>query len=384
MTTSKILACSALLAVAVVSAGCGDDESGSPTSPSGFTTVPADATLMPPTPDSPAEDAQLDTQRPTVTVNNGTSNVPGTLPKTYEFQIADEPTFSPSSASFITAFRVLASGTGIAEGANGKTSFTPPSDLQPATKYYWRARYVQIGQASPWSAVRTFRSKLSGYIRPGELYDPLLQGETVGNKVGNVVFIDGVGAQLQTPDSRITYNLPETISDGEYSMEVTGFDEGSTGDKSKIMSMQEGGGDITTNDYRYTVEYRGANYGGTPGTVAWRVITGDSSEEAGCISDGVRVQVPTTDSETYFWKTTWGSGVANLEIRLGNQSGAQLFAQSIGLNCRPYRPVPHVAHVGAPPGRGSILDATLSGMIARNVWLGNKPRPVSLGSAFRR
>jgi hypothetical protein len=371
----------AVIALAALTAACDNDAN--PNDPSEFNTVPATAELGAPTPDSPADGAQLDTLRPTLTVNNGTSNAPGNLPRTYEFQIADTPTFEASAASFITAYRVILTQGNIPEGANGKTSFTPSTDLQPGALLYWRARMIQIGQASAWSATRSFRTKAAAYNRAGELFDPLVDGQSIGSVIGAVQFIPNVGAKLINNDSRITYNLVETVSQGEFSMIIEGIDEGSESDKGKVFSMQENGGDITTNDYRYTVEYRGRNYGGTPGTVAWRVITGDADEDDGCISDGVRTVVNLTDERAYFWRTSWNPTSADLLIQEGGQGGPTLFSQGIGLNCRPYRPVPHVAHVGAPPGRGSIQDATVAGMIARFVYLGVNPRPAALGTAVR-
>jgi hypothetical protein len=48
---------------------------------------------------------------------------------------------------------VLARQTGIPEGS-GTTSYTPDFDLQPATRLFWRARFVQgSGGNSPgWGA----------------------------------------------------------------------------------------------------------------------------------------------------------------------------------------------------------------------------------------
>jgi hypothetical protein len=76
---------------------------------------------------------------------------------------------------------------------------------------------------------------------------------------------------------------------------VTGFDEGSPGDKSKIMSMQEGTSDITTNDYRFTVEKRGSSYF-MPGAVTFRVIVGGGEH---AIFDGVRLGVAFSDERWY-------------------------------------------------------------------------------------
>ena len=68
------------------------------------------------------------------------------------------------------------------EGADGKTSFTPDADLQPTTRFYWRARMTQGTTVSEWSPVGKFRSKLVGFIRDGALFDPLIHGETVGER----------------------------------------------------------------------------------------------------------------------------------------------------------------------------------------------------------
>ena len=70
-------------------------------------------------------------------------------------------------------YAVLVGKTGVPENGAGKTSFQPDTDLQPTTRYYWRARLVQGSTQSEWSPPMTFQAKLVGYNRPGELYDPL-------------------------------------------------------------------------------------------------------------------------------------------------------------------------------------------------------------------
>ena len=47
-----------------------------------------------------------------------------------------------------------------------------------------------------------------------------------------------------------------------------------------------------------------------------------------------------------------------------------------------YAPSPHYAYLGAPTGRSGVESASIPGAIYRNVWIGNKPRPASLGSAM--
>jgi hypothetical protein len=48
-----------------------------------------------------------------------------------------------------------------------------------------------------------------------------------------------------------------------------------------------------------------------------------------------------------------------------------------------YAPNPQYAYLGAPVGRSGAEAATIPGTIYRNVWLGKKPRPDTLGSALQ-
>jgi hypothetical protein len=48
-----------------------------------------------------------------------------------------------------------------------------------------------------------------------------------------------------------------------------------------------------------------------------------------------------------------------------------------------YAPNPQYAYLGAPVGRSGAESASIGGTIYRNVWLGNKPRPDTLGSALQ-
>ncbi len=179
-----------IVVTCVLTAACGSKSAGgggpAPTTPSPTVTV---ARLTSPTPDSPANQFQLNTLRPTLTVTNGTSDQPqGT--RTYEFQISDRADFtslaagSSLSVKHGTSFLTVATKTGVAEGS-GQTTFTPDEDLQPTTRFYWRARLAQGTATSDWSEVRSFKTKLVGFNRAGELYDPLIHGETVGVRVGS-------------------------------------------------------------------------------------------------------------------------------------------------------------------------------------------------------
>ena len=125
-------------------AACGGSKS--PASP----TPVINPTLTAPALGTPADNEQLDTLRPTLSVKNGTSTVASGA-RTYEFQIADNSEFVVSLGASVH-FAALVSKTGVPEGANGTTSFTVDADLQPTTKFYWRVRLSQGNTVSEWSA----------------------------------------------------------------------------------------------------------------------------------------------------------------------------------------------------------------------------------------
>ena len=185
--------------------------------------------------------------------------------------------------------------TAVPEGTGGKTSFTPDSDLQPTTLFYWRARAVQGTTTSAWSATGTFRSKLVGFLRAGELYDPLIHGETVGERVGSTTFIPGKGIQLNDGQSWVKYLLPQTITSGEFSMDVEGLRANAPGDKTKVLGMQEGQDDFITNEFRVDIQYRGTA-GFPPNAITFRALYGDGEDLESQVRAGhghaVRLDIP--------------------------------------------------------------------------------------------
>ena len=339
--------------------------------------------LTAPVADTPQTDAQLDTLRPTLTVRNGTSDQAGT--RTYEFQIADNADFATAASRAARGYRVVVTKPGVAEGANGTTSFTVEEDLQPTTRLYWRARMTQGSTTSEWSAGVSFRTKLMGFNRAGELYDPLIHGETVGQVVGDVTFISGRGVQLNAFSSHIKYLLPATVSTGEFSMDVEGLRANAPGDKAKVFGMQEGQGDFITNDYRIDIQYRGTA-GFPPNAIQWRVIYGDADDldvryepDTAKRMASVFLLNPAT---TYHWKFNWGPFI-NLRMSEGGITGPVLYDYGLPATDGVYTPNPHYAYLGAPLGRSGNESASIAGAIYRNVWLGVQPRPASLGSALR-
>ncbi|MEO6213655.1 MAG: hypothetical protein ABIP65_08520 [Vicinamibacterales bacterium] len=364
----------AALAALVLCSACSSDSS--PTTPA------PTATLTAPALQAPSSSQQLDTLRPTLTVRNATSSVTGT--RTYEFQISDTTTFTSALTSNITGFAATISQAGIAEGAGGTTSFTPGSDLQPTTVFFWRARAVQGASTGPWSEAGKFRSRLVGFMRAGELYDPLVHGETVGERVGATTFLPGRGMRLDNGRSFVRYRLPQTITAGEFSMDVEGLRANGAGDKAKVFGMQEGDTDFITNDYRIDIQYRGT-LGFPPNAIQWRVIYGDADDlnvryepDTAKRQASVFLLVPST---TYHWKFTWGSSV-RLTMIEGGLGGNTLYDFGLPAPNGRYNPNPHVAYLGAPVGRSGNESASIDGAIYRNVWLSDRPRPSTLGSAI--
>ena len=135
-------------------------------------------------PDGPTPRVRQETLNSTrcvhATVRNGTSDKPGT--RTNEFQISDRTDFSSNVLSYIPGLMVVVSRSGVPEGSGGTTSFTPDADLQPTTRMYWRARMGQGASTSDWSATAQFRTRVGGFNRAGELFDPLITGDTIGER----------------------------------------------------------------------------------------------------------------------------------------------------------------------------------------------------------
>lgn len=370
-----------ILAVAVLAGASACSDNSNPSSPSN-STPSTPPTLTKPTPDSPADGTQLDTKRPTLTVNNGTSNQTATA-KTYEFQISDNSSFA-ATASFNAWFAVTVTATSVAEGTSGKTSYTPTQDLQPTTKYYWRARLVQGSTNSEWSDVRSFKTKLEGYNRPGELYDPLIFGETVGERVGQTTFIAGKGIRVDNNSSLVRYLLPQTVTTGEFSMDVEGLYANAPGDKGKVFSMQEGTTNFTDNKYRVDIQYRGSS-GFPPNAITFRALYGSATDLS------VRYEPDTTTrfnsvyllnaATKYYWKATWGSEFRVI-VKEGGINGSTFYNVGVPSTKGTYSPNPQYAYLGAPVATSGSESASIAGAVYSNVWLSRNPRPASLGSAL--
>ena len=370
MQHKKLIACAA--AALLAGAAACSKNSDTPVSPSAAQVGTSDAgpngeTLKAtaPSPQSPVNNAQPDQLVLTAAKSTGLFDQSLVPAYSYEFQIMNAAGATVCSAT-------------VGGGSGSAVSWTPPGTCTLAfdAPHTWRTRATYQGANGPWSSTASFRSPAGGYIRAQEIFDPLYNGQTVGQAIGTT-FIAGTGLRFNGHDSRVSYRLPQTLEAGEMSVMVLGADEGSPGDKTKIMSMQEGTGDITANDYRMTVEKRGRSYV-IPGAVQFRIITGDAGEEDS-IFDSARIGLDFNSQRWYFWKFTWRTGRADLVVREDGPNGRVIYNQGRGTGTHPYRPSEHWVHLGAPVGRAGPIDASIPGAIYKNFWVSANPRPAFPG-----
>lgn len=328
--------------------------------------------LSAPTIASPGDDEQLGTLRPTMSVQNVTSNRSGT--RTYEFQVSDSTAFT----------NIVASRTGVAEDVTGRTSATVSADLQLSTRYYWRARAAQGDVTSAWSTTGRFRTRSAAYNLPGELWDPLT-GATVGTAVGSTTFVSGEGLKINDLNSYVRYDLPQTMSAGEFSMEVKGLYPNGPAEKMKVFSMFDGTGNLTNTRFEMSAQYRGLS-GNPNNCISFKAVWGDLNirlEPDLAKRNGSVINL--NPAQWYYWQASWTSSSFRLVVRDGGITGAVLYdySRNAPAGSGPYAPTPHYAYLGATSGPYGIDTGSWPGVTYRNVWLSNKPRPASLGSALR-
>ena len=325
-------------------------------------TSPGSATLSAPTATSPVNDQQLDTLRPTFVVANATSTESGT--RTYEFQVS-------TASDFLTT---VVSQSGIAEGSGGSTSFTPSADLSASTRLYWRARAFQGAAISAWSATAQFRTKAGGFNRAGELFDPLNNGQTIGERSGSTTFMGEQGLRVDNNTSWVKYQLAETITSGEISVEVSGLSPNHPGEKSRIFSMADGTPRLFDSPYLFNVQYRGLN-GNPNNAISFKLLNGGEAfkfePDFNQRSAGIRSLNPST---VYLWTATWGS-TFRLTVREGGATGAVIYDMSMPTSGT-YNPTPHTVYLGATDA--NIESGSWPGAIYRNLWVGRGPRPATI------
>jgi hypothetical protein len=237
--------------------------------------------------------------------------------------------------------------------------------------YQWRVRGTSDNAYGPWSAFGTFSTPDNrGYIRGNELFDPLTNGQTVGTVLNDVTFIPGQGVRLNSIESFVQYSLPQPLTDGQFSVIITGLRNSNEQWKTKVMSMLQGDGvNITDNAYRFTADRRNRDQSGS---VRWTLRSrGVDAGEPNCGAASWDA------THLYFWLYQWHlDGTSNLSVQDGGSQGPVFRSCSTKYKA-PYSPNPHWIRLGSIGGRGG--SETLPGAIFRNVWVSPNPRPVFPG-----
>jgi hypothetical protein len=354
-----------LVCLAVFLSGC-TGKSMNPTAPSsstpaGIIGANADGSSLKvtaPVPQSPLNGFRFAAQQPVVlTVANATGMYASGIALSYRFEV-----MTPAGQVVYVSPLVPQGG--------ATTSHQVAIDLDGEAAYTWQARAVYQDIAGPVAARSSFFAPpTDGFLKDSALYDPLINGKTVGEIHGAVIFIPGVGAQMVDFHSWIRYHFKVALREGEYSALVTGVETNTEGSKTRIFAMAEGDGDVTDNPGRMTVEKRGD---GPPGAIAWRFLTSDGE---GVDTVGAERVVREFDpNETYFWEADWRHNFLNVYIAKGGVHGPVHY--SFG---KPYHgfyePEGHTLYAGGGPARGGPENQTVPGMIIRQIWVAADPRP---------
>ena len=135
------------------------------------------------------------------------------------------------------------------------------------------------------------------------------------------------------------------------------------------------------------MQYRGVN-GNPDNCISWKMRLADPAFQLEPDGNDRNKYVMSLDpSHFYFFRAMWNDG---FRMIIQNSVGAGTFydleyksTDYFENRLIPYQPTPHFAYLGANDQREGPENGTFPGEIVRNVFIGNRPRPASLGSALR-
>ena len=254
-------------------------------------------------------------------------------------------------------------------GLQPKPSFDISASLELDKRHTWVVRAEANGSVGPWSTAASFIAPAGGYISGSELYDPLINGTTVGKIVGPVTFIKGVGARMESEASFIEYELPVTLVEGEMSALVTGLAVISQHRRPEGSGHHDARGQ--RRDQRQPLPDERRQAGQRRLCMAIPDRTGRLHPDNQRRSDLIR----STRDLLYFVKATWFGGFFNVEWREGGVNGTTIYSYGKPYS-RQYTPSPHMVFAGNPYYSGDRGDpATVEGMVIRQLWVSGRPRP---------
>src|SRR5262245_4231750 len=216
MTRKSWLCCAVTAVAAGMACAQGSKNVSSPSSMSGGGVgAAADGTTLKasvPTPVSPLNGVKLDFgASPVLVINNSTlqfGNAANAVQLTYRFRVFN-------GAGAIVSNVVVPSGSGTT------TTYTVTAALDGEQIYTWDARAEYSGTFTAYTSRTNARFETpasTGYIKGNEIYDPLINGKTVGITHGPVTWMGAQGLKLDDFTSYIHYDLPQTLAEGEFSM----------------------------------------------------------------------------------------------------------------------------------------------------------------------
>ena len=297
----------------------------------------------------------------TLTAGKAEGKFNKSMPLSYQFQI------STDSGSIVSA----CTGTVTPDGGAATVSYSPSCGLDFDAPYKWKVRARNGDYVGPWSSDASFKTPTGGYIRGNEVFDPLTNGKTAGESTVRCSSFRDRASSCSITSATSRYRLPVNLQArrvlDDDSRRRRRAPKATRARSSRCRKAPTKG--HHDDDYRFTAELRGANYG-APGSVTYRIIAGD-----GVSRDGARSQLNFNSTRWYFWRFSWQTGSARLEVREDSRTGQTIYSSGIGTGSHPYRPDPHYLYLGSPIGRAGALDATLPGGIYKNVWASSRPRP---------
>jgi len=140
-----------------------------------------------PGPTSPINSAQV-TSSPTLTASVATGA--GTAALQYRFELYNEAGTKVETSGLVNT-----------------PSYTVTSNLDFQKNYTWRVRAEYQEHAGPWSSMAKFVSPNGGYIHTGEVFDPIYNGATVGERIGQTTFVTN-GIRMENSQSYVRYAIP--------------------------------------------------------------------------------------------------------------------------------------------------------------------------------
>lgn len=181
--------------------------------------------------------------------------------------------------------------------------------------------------------------------------------------------------------------LAQPLSAGEFSLEIAGLHPNGPGAKLKLFSMSDSTASNYNSPWLFTVQYRGVN-GNPDNCISFKMRLADPAFQLEADGNDRSKSVMSLDpSRFYFFRAMWNDG---FRMIIQNSIGAGTFydleyksTDYFENRLIRYQPTPHFAYLGANDEREGPENGSFPGEILRNIFIGNRPRPASLGSALR-